>query len=218
MSRWVFFITFEGIAGCGKSTLAKGLRDYLESLGIEVVFTREPGGTPGAEAAREILLSREMDLDPWAELFLMLASRRENVVRNIRPALIEGKAVICDRYADSSTAYQGYGRGLPIKAISRLNKLATSGIMPVLTFLVDVPVDEGFARIGDRKLDRFEVEDLEFHRRVREGYLKLARRAGRRFRVLDGRMEKEELLHMTKQIALERLREKRFRIGPKETR
>jgi dTMP kinase len=212
MNRWGYFITFEGIEGCGKSTLADGLKEFLESKGLEVVLTREPGGTRGAEAAREILLSKEMNLDPWAELFLMLASRRENVVRNIRPALREGKIVICDRYADSSTAYQGYGRGLPIKAVSRLNKLATSGIMPSLTFLVDVPVDRGFERIRGREFDRFETEDPEFHNRVREGYLTMARRAGRRFRILDGLKKKEELLQLTIEVALERLRKKRYRI------
>jgi dTMP kinase len=218
MSRWGYFITFEGIEGCGKSTLAEGLKAFLESRGLQVAFTREPGGTEGAEAAREILLSREMNLDPWTELFLMLASRRENVVRNVRPALQAGRIVICDRYTDSSMAYQGYGRGLPLHAISKLNKLATSGIMPSLTFLVDIPVDRGFDRIRGREFDRFEIEDPTFHSRVREGYQKLARKARRRFRVLDGLREKEELLHETKEITLERLREKHYRIESNETR
>jgi dTMP kinase len=218
MGKWGYFITFEGIEGCGKSTLAQGLKEHLESLGLPVVFTREPGGTEGAEAARTVLLDRTLHLDPWAELFLMLASRRENVVRNVLPALREGKVVICDRYADSSTAYQGYGRGLPIRVVSRLNKLATSGIMPSLTFLVDVPVNRGFERIRGREFDRFEREDPEFHARVREGYLKMARKARRRFRVLDGLKEKEELLQETKGIALERLREKQYRLKSDEKR
>lgn len=208
MGKWGFFITIEGIEGSGKTTLALSLFDYLKENNIEVVFTREPGGTPGAEAIREVVLKKGLLLDPWAEFFLILAARRENVVKVIHPALREGKVVICDRYSDSTFAYQGYGRGLPQKILSRLNKLATNRIFPNLTFLVDVPLEEGFERIRDREHNRFEKEDIDFHLRVREGYLKLARRARKRIHVLDGRRPPEELLAEAEEITWERLSEK----------
>jgi dTMP kinase len=208
MGKWGFLITIEGIEGSGKTTLALGLYEFLKEKKISVVFTREPGGTPGAEAIREVVLKKGLLLDPWAEFFLILAARRENVVKVIQPALRDGKVVVCDRYTDSTMAYQGYGRGLPKKILSRLNKFATNRINPNLTFLVDIPLEEGFERIRGREHDRFEKEEMDFHLRVREGYLKLARRARKRIHVLDGRRPPDELLNEAKEITLLRLKEK----------
>jgi len=208
MGKWGFFITIEGIEGSGKTTLALGLYEFLRESKIDVVFTREPGGTPGAEAVREVVLKKEYLFEAWAELFLILAARRENVVKVIQPALREGKVVVCDRYSDSTLAYQGYGRGLPKKILSRLNKLATNRLTPNLTFLVDLPLQEGLERIRNREHDRFEKEDINFHLRVREGYLRLARRAGKRIYVLDGRRPPEELLNEVKEVTWDRLSEK----------
>lgn len=207
MGRWGFFITFEGIEGSGKTTLAHRLAESFRALGVEVVETREPGGTPPAEAIRQALLNPEFSWDPWAEVFAMLASRRENVAKVIRPALQRGAVVICDRYMDSTYAYQGFGRGLPLRVLARLHRHAIDHIKPNLTFLVDLPVDEAFRRLGKDR-DRFEQEDLAFHQRVREGYLKLARRARKRFVVLDGTRPPEVLLDEAWQIALERFEAK----------
>lgn len=208
MARWGFFVTIEGPEGSGKTTLLSGLQNYVQSLGLEVLVLREPGGTQLSEELRDIVLSRGLEMDPWTEVFLILAARRENVVRNILPALRDGKIVICDRFTDSTLAYQGYGRGLPLKRLSGLNKIATSKVFPVLTFLVDVPVQYGFAR-KKKALDRIEKEQLEFHERVRQGYLALARVAGKRIKVLDGTKDRELILDKAKQILKSRLIEKR---------
>ena len=132
------------------------------------MITREPGGTVFAENIRELILHHDDNIDPWTEVFLLLAARRENVTKVILPALREGKVVISDRYTDSTLAYQGYGRGLPLKKLSMLNKMATSKIFPRLTFIIDLPVERGFRRKSG-SLDRIEKEELEFHERVREG-------------------------------------------------
>ncbi len=208
MSRWGFFITFEGIEGCGKSTLARKLYEYLKEDNFNVVFTREPGGPEVAEDIRSILLKPDRHVEPWTEVFLLLAARHENVKKVIYPTLANSGIVISDRFSDSTFAYQCYGRGLPYKVVSRFNKFATSGIKPNLTFLIDLPVEKGLARLDDGHLDRMEQEALDFHHRVREGYLKLARRAGKRFYVLNGLKSPEELFEETKSITLKRLEEK----------
>ncbi len=207
MGRWGFFITFEGIEGSGKTTLAHRLAQTFRALGVEVVETREPGGTPEAEAIREALLNPAFSWDPWAEVFAMLASRRENVAKVIRPALARGAVVISDRYMDSTFAYQGFGRGLPLRVLSRLHRHAIDHIKPNLTFLVDLPVEEAFRRLS-RDRDRFEQEEIAFHVRVREGYLKLARRARKRFVVLDGTRPVDELHNQVRTIALQRYQRK----------
>ncbi len=200
-------MTIEGIEGSGKSTLLYGLKEYVESLGLEVVITREPGGTTFAESVRQLILHKDDDIDPWTEVFLLLAARRENVTKVILPALRDGKVVISDRYTDSTLAYQGYGRGLPLKKLSLLNKMATSKVFPRLTFIIDLPVERGFGRKkGD--LDRIEREELEFHERVRNGYLLLARKAKKRIKVLDGTKSPEELLDEAKRILKKALIEK----------
>ncbi len=207
MGRWGFFISVEGIEGSGKTTLARRIAEAFRALGVEVVETREPGGTPPAEALRKVLLDPRLTWDPWAEVFAMLAARRENVVKVIRPALQRGAVVVCDRYMDSTYAYQGYGRGLPVRVLARLHRHAVDHIRPHLTFLVDLPVEEAFRRLGKDR-DRFEQEDFAFHLRVREGYLRLARRARKRMVVLDGTSPPEQIFQQAWEMALHRYREK----------
>lgn len=148
-------------------------------------------------------------MDPWTEVFLFLASRRENVLKIIRPALREGKIVISDRYSESTFAYQVFGRGLPYKIVARYNKTATMGTIPDLTFLLDIPPELGLARLKG-KLDRFEGEQLEFHKRVREGYLKLAKRAPKRIRVLEGTKPPSVIIEGAVKILKLRLFETRY--------
>jgi len=208
MGRWGFLISFEGVEGSGKTTLAKGLYNRFLEEGFKTVFTREPGGTRVGERIRSILLERDFPLDPWAEALLLIAARRENVKEVIYPALADGHIVITDRFSDSTFAYQGYGRGLPLKPLSRVNKIGTNGLKPNLTFLVDLPVEVGLSRIEGRKLDTIEREELKFHQRVREGYLKLARRAKKRFYVLDGTRKREELIEEVYNVSIAHLEQK----------
>ncbi len=216
MARWGFFITFEGVEGSGKSTLASALAQDLENLGFKVVLTREPGGTPVGEEIRKVLLHRGHEMEGWTEAFLFFAARYQHVRRVILPALQNSRIVISDRFSDSTFAYQGYGRGVPLRLLQRLNKLATLGIQPNLTFLLDLPPSEGLQR-KDRnhgEITRFEEEQLRFHERIREGYLKLAHRAKKRFRVLDGTQPLETLQQEVLTITLRRLREKGKYRGP----
>jgi dTMP kinase len=187
-------ITFEGVEGSGKSTQAERLHKWLSEQGVACILSREPGGTAIGEQVRDILLDPDnRAMDGLTELFLYLASRNQHVREKVRPALEKGMVVILDRYIDSSSAYQGFGRGLGARPVSRLNKLAIAGLRPHLTVLVDVPVKVGQDRKEATSLDRLERERVEFHESVREGYLRIARRARGRFRVLDGRRPAEEL-------------------------
>lgn len=187
-------VTFEGVEGSGKSTQAERLAVHLRSLGLEVVLSREPGGTPIGEQVRAILLDpANHAMDGWTELFLYLASRNQHVMELVLPALESGKVVVLDRYAESSVAYQGGGREIGAQPVRRFNKLATRTVKADLTVLVDVPVSVGQRRKDAGSLDRLESERLEFHERVREGYLQLARRAPKRVRVVDGRRTPDEL-------------------------
>ncbi|MEO0257824.1 MAG: dTMP kinase [candidate division WOR-3 bacterium] len=208
MGRWGFFITIEGIEGSGKSTLTEGIIEFLKTKGFNVVYSREPGGSKVGESVRNILLADGNEMDPMTEVFLFLAARRENVRKNILPALRDGKVVVCDRYIDSTIAYQGYGRGLPIKLLRRLNKLATYGIKPDLTLVIDIDPEKGLKRISGKELDRIERENIDFHRRVRDGYRKIARISGRRVKLLDGELPKEELLKKAISLVESRLSEK----------
>jgi len=174
------FITFEGIEGCGKTTQAKKLKNYLEEQGKTVLLTREPGGSDLGITLRKILLSMETEnITQETELFLYLADRSQHVREVIKPALAEKKVVISDRYTDSTVAYQGYGRGIDPNVIHLLNELATTKLMPDLTFLLDLPVEIGLRRALARNLQdkvareegRIEAESFEFHHKVREGYL-----------------------------------------------
>jgi dTMP kinase len=193
-------ITFEGVEGAGKTTLAQHLADWLRAQGVSVRLTREPGGSPLGEHLRPLLLHEP--LDAWAELFLFLADRRQHTLQVILPALEQGAWVLCDRYADSTLVYQGYGRGLDIALIRRLNALATGDLTPDLTVLIDLPVEDALARANAP--NRFEAETLAFHTRIREGYLQLARAEPRRFLVLDGLQPLEALQASLEQAVRER--------------
>lgn len=182
------FVTFEGGEGVGKSTqLVRGAA-WLRSTGVEVLETREPGGTPRAERLREILLERAAEPMPAScELLLMFAARATHVANQIEPALARGAWVFCDRFTDASHAYQGGGRGIPAAQIDALARLAHPSLAPDLTLLLDAPVATGMARAGARNgaADRFEVERVEFFERVRQAYLARARVEPGRFRVID---------------------------------
>jgi len=187
------FITLEGVEGCGKSTQAKKLAARLRKSGYRVVETREPGGTPFAERIRTLLL--EASREPIAaecEAHLIYAGRSQHVARVIRPALQQGAVVLCDRFSDSTLAYQGYGRQLDLKTLETLNHIATGHVSPDLTLLLDLPVSIGLARRRrGRHLNRLDRESRQFHQRVRKGYLELAARFPRRIKVIDGNMDPE---------------------------
>ena len=188
------FISFEGIDGCGKSTQADLLRSYLESKGEQVELLREPGGTALSEQIREILLNPNNDkMDPSTELILLSASRAQLTREIIIPALERGNVVICDRYADSTLAYQGYGRGINLEWLEKLNAFATAGLKPDITLLVDLPVDEALNRMQSKSFDRIEMEGIEFLEKVRSGYLELTDRFSKRYFMIDGMETIEEI-------------------------
>ena len=167
------FITLEGIEGSGKSTQAKLLADWLQKRGQDVILLREPGSTRIGEKIREVLLNKNFkEMTPLTELFLFLASRAQLVDEKIRPALEKGVFVILDRYTDSTLVYQGFAHGLDITTIQQLNTIATGGLEPDITFLLDMDIHEGLNKSGFK--DRIEEKGLDFHLRVREGYFKLA--------------------------------------------
>lgn len=182
------FIVFEGIDGSGKTTQLKLLGERLEQRGYRVLYTREPGGTPMGEAVRKILLDpQHKEINPVAEALLYAAARAQHVAQVIKPALLEGQIVLCDRFVDSSLAYQGFARGLSIELLEKINEPATAGLRPDLVLLLDFVSAAGLERIAGagRAADRIEQESLDFHRKVRAGYLTLARRDPRRYRVID---------------------------------
>jgi len=188
------FITFEGGEGCGKSVQAKALYQRLFELAIPVVLTHEPGGTPlGKKLARWLKWTQDTDVSPLAELLLFNTSRAQLIDEVIRPNLENGKIVICDRYADSTTAYQSYGRGLDLEMVKAINNAATQGLRPNLTVLLDIPAEEGLARKKTKRPDRFERENITFHRRVRQGYLKLAASDPERWLVVDASQSKRKI-------------------------
>jgi dTMP kinase len=187
------FITFEGGEGCGKSTQSRLLLKKLEQQNIPVVLTHEPGGTALGNELRKILKGkRDSSISPQAELFLLAASRAQLVAEVIRPALEEGKVVLCDRFTHSTMVYQGYGRGLDFTAIKMVNNMATRYLNPDLIILLDISPEQGLARKQSLK-DRFELEDLSFHRRVREGYLKMAAAEPDRWLVIDASLPKRKI-------------------------
>ena len=180
------FITFEGGEGCGKSYQSKMLYHRLLKEGVAAILTHEPGGTPlGENISRWLKWRGEVNLSPVGELLLFSASRNQLVNEVINPALAKGEVVVCDRFYDSTLAYQGYGRGLDLYTIKRLNELSTDGLKPTLTILLDIPAAEGLARKNVKRQDRFEKEELAFHEQVRQGYLQLARNEPKRFLVVD---------------------------------
>lgn len=179
-------MTLEGPEGSGKTVVAKRLAAELAARGHRVVLTREPGGTPLGERVREILLGRaDLGIDPRADALLFNAARAQLVAEVIRPALDAGAVVICARFADSTLAYQGYGAGLPILELRAIASVATGGLEPDLTILLDVDPEVGIRRKAPGARNRFESIDLAFHRRVRDGFLELAREAPARWRVVD---------------------------------
>jgi dTMP kinase len=177
-------IAFEGVEGAGKSTQLELLRQALEGLGREVVVTREPGGTPAGERVRALLLDPEVELDPRAEALLFAAARAELVAEVIRPALERGAHVLCDRYLDSSLAYQGGARGLGRGPVEEVNRFATGGLLPDLVVLLDLDPGDGLRRRA-RDPDRIEAQDIDFHRRVRDAFRDLAAADPGRFAVID---------------------------------
>lgn len=179
------FITFEGPEGCGKSTHSRLFCGYLESLGYNYVYTREPGGTKCGEQIRRLLLHSDgVNISDLTELFLFEAARSQIVKEIINPALAGKKIVICDRFSDATFSYQGYGGGLSLKTITALDKVATSGLKPDLTILLDIDTVTGLKRAKAKGFDRMEKKDIAYHKRVRAGYLKLALREPKRIKVI----------------------------------
>lgn len=182
------FITFEGPDGSGKTTQARLLAEYLQTRGYPVIYTREPGGTEISEQIRQILLStHNQTMRDESEVLLFSAARAQIVAELIRPALAVDKIVLCDRYYDSTLAYQGYGLGLDLDALRAITRFATGGLVPDRTFYVDVPVETGLERRHRGKTNRLDQKGLAYHTRVRNGYLELARAEPQRFVVFDGR-------------------------------
>lgn len=183
------FITFEGPEGSGKSSVLDKICHQLEHDGFNVVKTREPGGTPISEQIRNIILDKaNTNLDPRTEALLYAASRRQHLVEKIWPALKEGKIVLCDRYLDSSLAYQGHARGLGYENILSINNFATENTFPDLTILFDIQPELGLERISknsNREVNRLDLEKLDFHKKVREGFLELAKKYPERFYIVD---------------------------------
>ncbi len=189
------FISFEGIEGTGKTTQARLLSERLVEKGYEVILTQEPGGTVIGNRIREILLLPEhKEMSYMTELLLYNAARAQHLSEKIIPALNEGKVVITDRFTDSTVAYQGYGRGIDISLVMSIDSIATGGIKPHLTILFDLDVEVGLKRNrGINKVDRLELEDIEFHKKVREGYLHISEKDRERIRIVDASMPVEKI-------------------------
>lgn len=186
------FITFEGGDGCGKTTQIKLLDEYLRAKGYTTLLTREPGSKGLGTKLREILLNYDGDVSPTCESFLFLADRAQHVDCIIKPALDENVVVLCDRHTDSTIAYQGYGRGLDISQIKQLNQIATGGLKPDLTIVLDVDVETSQKRVGEEK-DRMESAGVEFFERVRQGFLEIAKQEPERVKVIDSKQSIEEI-------------------------
>lgn len=178
------FITFEGADGCGKTTQIKLLDEYLRQQGFNTLLTREPGSRGLGEKLREILLNYDGEVSSNCESFLFLADRAQHIDCIIKPAIKEGKIVLCDRHTDSTVAYQGYGRGLDIGQINYLNNIATNGIKPDLTIVFDIDIETSMQRVGTKK-DRMESAGKEFFNRVRNGYLEIAKNEPQRVKVIN---------------------------------
>jgi dTMP kinase len=197
------FITLEGIDFCGKTTQAQKLASYLRRKGYKVLLAREPGGDRVAEKVRRVLLSKaNSQMTPLTELFLYEAARSQLTQKTILPALKQGKVVVCDRYFDSTLAYQGYGRGLSKSMIGKLNHIAALGLKPNLTLILDVPVKVSLMRgkKKGRKKDRLEKEKFKFHQRIRKGFLAIARQNRKRIKVVNGTKNIEETWQKVRKV------------------
>jgi len=202
------FITFEGVEGSGKTTQIQRLKKYLSRKGISCKVTREPGGAPIGEKVRKILLNPDHhEMVPTTELLLYEAARAQHVKEVIKPFLKKGGIVLCDRFSDATLAYQGYGRRIDLKWIDLFNRLASQGIKPDVTFLLDCPSDVGLKRALQRnqtlkqeREERFEREEIQFHRRVRKGYLAIAKKQPRRVKVIDTREGEERVFEKIRKI------------------
>ena len=195
------FITFEGPEGSGKTTISNIIEKRLEDIGYQVVHTREPGGTPIAEQIRNIILDKANTmLDARAEALLYAASRRQHLVEKVWPALKEGKIVICDRYIDSSLAYQGGARNLGVENVLSINMFATEGTFPDMTLLFDIKPEDGLSRIAanaNREVNRLDLEKIEFHKSVRNTFLELAKRYKDRYVIIDASKPLDEVVENT---------------------
>lgn len=180
------FITFEGAEGCGKSTHSKLLHDYLRARGYNCIYTREPGGTKLGEQIRRILLHSDgIDISDLSELFLFEAARSQITRELIKPNLAKKKIVMCDRFSDATFCYQGYGGRVSLKTIKTLDNIATAGLTPDLTILLDIDTITGLRRARVKGVDRIEKKDISYHKRVRQGYLKLAKKNPKRIKIID---------------------------------
>ncbi len=193
------FITFEGADGSGKTTQIEKIKTYLEQRGQKCILTREPGGSDLGNKIREILLHYDGEVDSLCELLLYMADRAQHVKKIIIPALNAGLTVLCDRYTDSSVAYQGYARGLDIERIMELNKIATDGLEPDLTIVFDVETEVAMQRVGEIK-DRLEQEGIEFHKKLRNGYLELSKKFPERIKVINSNLGIDEVFEQVKNI------------------
>ena len=204
-----FLVSLEGPEGAGKTSVLEALIPVLEDRGVEVLTTREPGGVLIGEKIREVILDpSHTEMDPKTELLLYIASRRQHLVEKVLPALAAGKLVIMDRFIDSSVAYQGFGRGLDIDAIDWLNEFATDGLKPDLTLYFDIEVEEGLARIAansNREVNRLDMEGLDLHRKVRQGYLSLIEREGNRIEKIDASLPLDQVIENTQQLLFDRM-------------
>ena len=203
------FITLEGPEGSGKTTAVEAAVKRLQEMGYEIVRTREPGGTPIAEQIRNVILDKQNTaMDGRTEALLYAASRRQHLVEKVWPALKEGKIVICDRYLDSSLAYQGGARGLGVENILNINLFATENTWPDLTLLFDIKPELGLARINanaNREVNRLDLEELSFHNKVRDTFLELAKRYPDRFVIIDASQSREDVAKATMEAILSRL-------------
>ncbi|MBQ7126665.1 dTMP kinase [bacterium] len=193
------FITFEGIDGCGKTTQIKLLNEYLVGLGYTTIVTREPGAKGLGEKLREILLNYDGEVSSTCESFLFLADRAQHIDCTIKPALKKNYIVLCDRHIDSTVAYQGYGRGVDIKEIKHLNNIATSGLLPDLTFVFDVDIETSNARVGKTK-DRMESAGIEFFERVRNGFLEIGKLEPERVKIINSNDTIENIHNIVKEL------------------
>lgn len=196
------FITFEGADGCGKTTQINKIAELLKEKGFDVVLTREPGSLEVGKKIRDIVLHHDGIVSDNCEMFLYLADRSQHVDTFIKPAIEEGKVVLCDRHTDSTLAYQGYGRGRDIEKLDNLNKIATNGLTPDLTILFDVDTDVAQTRVGNEK-DRIEAAGIEFHKKVRQGYLELAEKNKDRIKVVNANNSIETVYNDTKNIIID---------------